>query len=247
MASSPSIPPAVGAGAAGVSKARGMSVQRKGELDRYFRGLKALESFTTGKTEHLPDKAISDDFMKIAKASSFLLLYNYIEGCVLEAFLGIYAEIKQRGITYADLRVEFQRIWLEFQSKPLLQSPTTSHETYNELAAKIVSSILDRHIIEMNRKALPFSGNLDEKKIKSVCQLHGIKLSSKMQRVEDQLEIVMSIRNDLAHGSVSFAECGRDYVVADLERIKASALQYIELFLDGIDAFVSSRHYVAAP
>jgi hypothetical protein len=229
------------------SRARAISWQRKKELEKYFEGLKVLENLTSGKVESVTSKAITDDFMKIIKASTFLLMYNYIEGCVIEAFVGIYAEIQQRGITYEELRVEFQKIWLEFQTKPLLQDPLSNHDSYNKVAAAIVKSILDRHSIEMTRKALPVSGNLNEKKIKSVCDLHGVKLSSKVSKVEDDLEIVMTMRNDLSHGSLSFVECGREYVVSDLERIKTNALKYIDFFLNGIDAFVSAKRYATQP
>lgn len=228
------------------SQTRQLSSKRKQELEKFFGGLNALEDFTSGKITHLPAKAVSDDFMKILKASSFLLLYNYIEGCVLHSFSSIYDEIKSSNISYAQLRVEFRKIWIDYQTKSLLVDPASSHNSYNEAASRMVNEILEKTSISLSRKALPFSGNLNDEKIKEVCQKHGIKLSSKLIAVEETLETVMSKRNALAHGNISFGECGREYVVSDLERMKKSALEYMELVISGIESFAASKRYLSS-
>lgn len=228
-----------------ISQTRQLSSKRKQELEKFFSGLNALEDFSSGKITQLPAKAISDDFMKILKASSFLLLYNYIEGCVLHSFSSIYDEIRSSNISYAQLRSEFRRIWIEYQTKSLLSDPKSSHNSYNEVASRMVNDILEEASISLSRKALPFSGNLNDEKIKDVCQKHGIKLSSKLLAVEETLETVMSQRNALAHGNISFGECGREYVVSDLERMKQSALAYMELVISGIESFVASKRYLS--
>jgi hypothetical protein len=225
------------------TKAQDLAKQRRVELEKYFSGLEALEDFTSGKTNQLSSRIFEGDFMKIAKASSFLLLYNYIEGCVLQAFTEIYDDIKNNEVPYSDLRTEFQKIWVAHKTKPLLTNPDASHNSYNEIAASIIENIIKNKCIELDRKALPISGNLNEKKIKSVCEAHGIKLPSKATSVIDGMEVVMSTRNDLAHGSISFGECGRGYTVSDLNRIRATALSYIELFLSGIETFAAGKRY----
>lgn len=245
MATASKAKKAISAPSKTIAKAQELSKQRRTELDKYFHGLQALEDFSTGKINNLPPAVLSGEFMKIAKASSFLLLYNYIEGCVLQAFMGIYDEIKSSGIPYSELREEFQRIWVAHRTKPLLTDPQASHNSYNEIATAIIDSIIKNQCIDLDRKALPISGNLNEKKIKSVCESHGIKLPSKVASVEDGMEIVMSMRNDLAHGSISFGECGRGYLVSDLNRIRASALTYIDLFLSGINSFAEGKRYKA--
>lgn len=221
-----------------------ISIKRKKELDKFFDGLKALEDFSSGKSSEISSKVLNGDFMKILKASSFLLLYNYIEGCVLQSFSSVYEEIQISKIPYEELRAEFREIWMDYQSKNLLLDPEASHKSYNVLTAKIVNGILEKRGIELSRNALPFSGNLNEDKIKTVCAKHGIKLSSKLAAVEETLETVMSKRNALAHGNISFGECGREYVVDDLERMKTSALQYIDLVLTGISNFSASKRYL---
>lgn len=222
-----------------------LSNKRKQELAKFFGGLSALEDYTSGKIQSLPASVLSNEFMKIIKASSFLLLYNYIEGCILHSFSSVYEEIQESKLSYGELRSEFQNIWIEYQTKKLLVNPNSSHSTYNETAAQMVNSIIARTSITLSRDALPFSGNLNEKKIKEVCSRHGIKLSSKLSSVEETLETVMSKRNALAHGNISFGECGRDYVVEDLERMKASALEYIDLVISGIESFAKSKRYLA--
>lgn len=230
--------------AVAITATKQLSLKRKKELDKFFGGLRALEDFSSGKSIQISPRVFNGDFMKILKASSFLLLYNYIEGCVLQSFSSVYEDIQIAQIPYEELRAEFREIWMDYQSKNLLLDPDASHKSYNALTAKIVKGILEKRGIELSRNALPFSGNLNDEKIKTVCAKHGIKLSSKLAAVEETLETVMSKRNALAHGNISFEECGREYVVGDLERMKDSALQYIDLVLNGIENFSTSKRYL---
>lgn len=222
-----------------------LALQRRKELDKFFSGMQALEDYSAGKIPVLPPQVLEDEFIKIVKASSFLLLYNYVEGCATEAFLSIYRTIESEGLEYSDLCAELRKIWVDYKAKPLFLDPSSCHDAYKQFAMDLVDSVVQQNLVIMNRKAIPVSGNLNEKKLKAVCEAHGIKLHSKTSKVEDDLQIVLSKRNDLAHGSTSFAECGREYVVADLERIKVNALQYIDLFLQSVTTYIHQKRYGA--
>ncbi len=57
------------------------------------------------------------------------------------------------------------------------------------------------------------------------------------------METVKDRRNDLAHGTLSFAECGRDYTINDLEEIKNQAVTFLKGLLDGMKLYYDERQY----
>jgi hypothetical protein len=81
---------------------------------------------------------------------------------------------------------------------------------------EIVHAIIKGEVIELDRRATDISGNLDADQIRRLCKDHGITFTvAKEGRGGIVLETVKEKRNSLAHGTLSFAECGRDYSVQD--------------------------------
>jgi hypothetical protein len=56
---------------------------------------------------------------------------------------------------------------------------------------------------------------------------------------------VKTQRNDLAHGSISFSECGRQYTVDELERIKRQVVVFMRSILRSIGAYIRKQSYAA--
>ena len=57
------------------------------------------------------------------------------------------------------------------------------------------------------------------------------------------LETVKDRRNDLAHGTLSFAECGRDYSIEDLNDIKAETVLFLKGLLQGMKQYYDEKQY----
>ena len=55
---------------------------------------------------------------------------------------------------------------------------------------------------------------------------------------------VKNERNNLAHGTVSFVECGRNYSIDDLTRIKDETEHFLENILVGIKDYYDNRLYL---
>ena len=99
----------------------------------------------------------------------------------------------------------------------------------------------------MDRKATDISGNLDADKIRQICHDHGILISIPNNcRGGLVLDDVKEKRNNLAHGTVSFVECGRDYTIDDLEKIKNETTIFLTAILNGMKNYYDSKLYLSA-
>ena len=109
---------------------------------------------------------------------------------------------------------------------------TAHYNSYRDKAAEIINAIMRNEPIEMDRKATDISGNLDADKIRQICSDHGITYTiDSACRGGVALEDVKNKRNQLAHGTTSFAECGRYYAIDDLEKIKNETVIFFHIFL----------------
>ena len=62
---------------------------------------------------------------------------------------------------------------------------------------------------------------MDAQKIRDICNNHGIIIHLDPQcRGGEILKEVKEERNNLAHGTISFVECGRNYSIDDLKKNK---------------------------
>ena len=57
------------------------------------------------------------------------------------------------------------------------------------------------------------------------------------------LETVKERRNDLAHGTLSFAECGRDYSIDQLIDIKKETVLFLKGLLTGMKKYYDEQQY----
>ena len=56
-------------------------------------------------------------------------------------------------------------------------------------------------------------------------------------------ETVKERRNDLAHGTLSFAECGRDYSIDQLIDIKKETVLFLKGLLTGMKKYYDEQQY----
>ena len=214
--------------------------ERIQEIDLYFEALKELDQ---GNSEHLDAPFFDSEFIKILKANTLLMVYNLAESTVMGGILEIYDKLKQEGLTYSDVRKEIKDIWFAYKIRQVYDQQA-HYNSYKDKAIEIVNSILTGEIIDLDRKATAISGNLDAQQIRNVCHDHGICFTPEAGcRGGVVLETVKDRRNDLAHGTLSFAECGSDYSIEDLVKIKEETVLFLRGLLNGMKQYYDGRQY----
>lgn len=217
--------------------------ERIQEINLYFNAIKELDMSSTNGNSETP--YFNSDFIKILKANTLLMIYNLVESTVMGGILEIYDKLKQEGLTYSGVRKEIKDIWFSYKFRQVYDQKA-HYNSYKGKALEIVNSILIGEVIELDRKATAISGNLDAQQIRNVCNQHGIVFQiDAASHGGIVLETVKERRNDLAHGTLSFAECGRDYSIEDLCEIKDQTILFLHGLLDGMKQYYDEKQYQA--
>jgi hypothetical protein len=118
-----------------------------------------------------------------------------------------------------------------------------------ELALNVCEQLLNQTPVKDFVIELP-SGNWDDSSIEKICERLGcdlmltsdVKQAAKRPVLDDvgAFKLVRQRRNQLAHGTLSFAECSDDVAVADLKSLTTAVGDYLR---EAVHSFV---HFIGA-
>lgn len=226
--------------------------ERLEEIDAYLDLLEAIEVDIRhgppriGQTSHV----ISVQQQRILYSSVYLQLYNLVESTVTRCVEAVTNAVAETGTWKpGDLSDDLRREWVRYVAR------THTELNYeNRLGAALT---LCEHLIH----SLPISnfqvekgggGNWDDKAIQQITDRLGLSLNinqaiySNIKRPfkndKGALAFIKELRNDLAHGSLSFAECGEGVTVNELRDLKSRTALYLQevvsSFKASIDAYM---------
>jgi hypothetical protein len=219
------------------------------EIETYLNLLETIEKQIQDGIPRLGDTvAISVQQQKILYSSVFLQLYNLIEATVTKCVDAVTKTIMDNGYKPSDLSDEIRKEWVRFSARTHIELNFD-----NRLTAALE---LCEHLIQ----TLPISdfkiekgqgGSWDDLAIQDLSRRLGLALTIptyvqtavKRHFKNDQgsLAYIKTLRNELAHGSLSFVECGEDITVRELGELKDRTALYlrevVNLFQQFIDAY----------
>lgn len=217
--------------------------KRVQEIESYFSLLESIEIknaalyFPNRRSNKIvvPDSELT----KVLKASLFLLLYNLVESSIKQSLAELYDGITKKGIRYKDVIDQIKIIWINKNHKNFNNKGSKDiFSAINGLAEEIISIKFDTEKI--------ISGNIDGRKIREFSAAHGF--SEKTHKLANNglaLFQVKEQRNNLAHGVISFAECGRNYTISDLRDSKKEVIKYLRSILKNIERYLEKEMFVA--
>lgn len=167
---------------------------RSEEIERYLNYLLALEV----KTE------VDVSLMATMKASAMLMIYNLMESTVTSAIESIYDHLRDKKIRFTAVKDQLKIMVLKGAKA---RNPRKLVEKMKERALDLAVAAFERDEI--------FSGNVDARMIREVWSEYGISMTDSYEAAV--LLEIKSARNDLAHGTKSFAELGKSLTVTDLK------------------------------
>jgi len=187
---------------------------------------------------------IDDNLKNILRANAFLIMYNMVEYSIRYGILDIYREIESHKCTYSTVIQEIRDIWHNYHYRNIFKL-TANWESARKMAARLVENAVNNVIISLDEEAIPLAGNLDARQIRLICQAHDIsyqthpdaKGGTELLRVKNQ-------RNFLAHGHISFSECGLKVEVDELEQIKHEIVIFVRDILANMMDYANNKKYV---
>ena len=209
---------------------------RVAEINDYFIFIQKVEKGETVFTQYnsvgLAYKhQEQENLLRTFKASAFLLLYNLMESTVTNAVEAIFDELTKQRTSFDSCRQEVRRVILGNLKQCDIDKIIPN---LNNLATDVITKTF--------RKEKIVSGNVDAKQIKDVADKYGFAPPSADGRV---LLTVKSNRNDLAHGSKSFAEVGRDYTMEEIIIIQVNVIAYLDAMIKNVSIYINQQHYLS--
>lgn len=220
--------------------------ERVGNVSNFLALLQQLEQpgvVVTDSSTNTTIPVFGEESFKVMKASAFLLIYNMVESSIRSAFQHVYERIENDARWFGTVAPKFRELWIKQRFREM-NLDSASPRNFRELAADLTNAVLDQSTVHLTAEKLPVAGSLNAKRIRDVCELHGVSVVVDPQAHGGlQLETVRQLRNDLAHGHVGFAACGQDHGVSDLIRINEEAILFIKGILENIREFVDQAKY----
>lgn len=175
-----------------------------------------------------------DEELKIFRAGALLVIYNAVEASARLGILAIYDEVQRTGTSFDDLREDFRhKILSDFKSNV----GEGRYKQIKSIALNLIDTSLDPQKL--------FSGNVDAKKLREAAQTYGFETNSEYSLTQhgSDLLTVKTRRQDLAHGTESFSEVGKQYTTEDIVKIARYSLAYMSAILKHIDRYLDMQGY----
>ncbi len=90
------------------------------------------------------------------------------------------------------------------------------------------------------------AGNIDSKLIRETAKKYGFYSPTDDKKITngEDLYLVKKNRNDLAHGSKSFTEVGKEKGADELIKIKNQVVEYLEGILKKVETYIDKQEYL---
>lgn len=185
-------------------------------------------------------KEVDEKMLKIMKASFFLVLYNLCESTIYNSMDTLNRAISNEGAKYSDVSDLIKLKWIKEKKKEYFEN--NSNQNIRE---KIGNIALD--IIELTFDGKELSGNTSASTIIKLSQSYGFSSRTHYStRNGTEITTIKNKRNHLAHGNISFSECGKDYTVDELDRIRKQIITHLTGIIKNIDDYIQAKGYLTS-
>lgn len=199
--------------------------ERSEEINLYIKHLLIIESET------------NQVLFKVMKANTILMLYNLIEAVISNSINSI------RNSIYNNPQVEFDCLKEQIKIQVIKDlKKNISPENFVRQAIKISNDIIKLGF----RKESIANGNIDNERISELANIYGFEINGSDYKETGHGNSITDIkgkRNDLAHGTYSFSEIGKDYSLKDLEKISRQTINYLYYITSKIEAYIENKNY----
>lgn len=212
--------------------------ERLAEVEAYLDFLTIMER----RAQHGPprldgaERPITTQQQRILYSSVYLQLYNLVEATMSRCIEAVAAAARDDGRWLpGDLSKDLRREWVRATARTHVDL-TPQHRL--EGALRLCEHLLDALPIDTFDIDQGGGGNWDDQEIEQFSKRLGFELTVSQpvytavkRPFRDDLgplALVRQLRNRLAHGSISFAQCSEDVTVERLVELKEKTVDYLK-------------------
>lgn len=225
--------------------------ERLQEVEEYLDLLAALEQqLQSGAPRSRTNRLrVTVSQQRMLYASVFLQLYNLIESTARKCIDALVDAARSGNWKPSDLAEKAQRDWVRaFARTYEYQRPearlTTTMKLFEHLDTGLSITEWD---IEKN------SGTWDDLAIEALCRRLGLTLNvtpetnqliKRDYRFGGRMESIKHLRNQLAHGKLTFVECGEGQSADDLRQLTNAVAQYLREVMTSFDNAIVALEFI---
>lgn len=214
----------------------GNFTKRAEDIEETFRLISFIANVEAHKNQPIENAnnflIVTQEMQCTIKALFLMVLYNIVESTVCDCLNSFYDSIADDELTFADLSDEMREMWKNYLERKS-----------NPDCKKSDAELMDM-VIRFESLAINISGSLDIRKVIEVFSKHGCRLDeTNRSKFSNSFLVVKNKRNNLAHGNISFSECGSNYLISDLQKFKEDILNGMQEVVNRAKEFISNKEY----
>jgi len=228
--------------------------ERLAEVEAYLDFLSTMEAQAQRGPPRIEGAAhpISTQQQRILYSSVYLQLYNLVEATMSRCVEAVTEAAKDSSRWKpSDLSDSLRREWVRMTARTHIElTPEHRLESALQLCNHLVTA-LPINTFDIDKGG---GGNWDDAEIEAFSKRLGFQLvvsqsvySAIKRPFRDDLgplALVKQLRNRLAHGSISFAQCAEDVTVGRLINLKDSTVNYLKEVVDCFTKYIESFEYI---
>lgn len=227
--------------------------ERLQEVDSHLEFLDAMERSARGGAPQFlrVENAITTDQQKILYSTVYLQLYNLVEATMSRCVEAVGDAASSGAWVASDLIPELQLEWVRAVARTHVDLTPQNRLVY---AMELVKCVVDTLPLPPFKIEKGGGGNWDDKAIEAISKRLGFRLrisASVMTKVKQKIRndlgpigLVKSLRNELAHGAISFVECAGETDVAALRAIRDVTADYMRGVMQAFLSYIDEARFV---
>lgn len=228
--------------------------ERLQEIEIYLDLLQALEQQVQLGPPRIGENGptITVQQQRILYSSVFLQLYNLVEATITRCVDAVSTAVVEMGPWMpGDLSVNLRREWVRFMART---HEDLSYENRLASAFRLCDQLVQALPVSDLKVEKGGGGNWDDHMIEDLTERLGLPfvlnqdvlMSAKQHFRNEQgsLTFVKNLRNNLAHGRLSFAECGEGITVSELRDLKDRTALYLQAVIAAFRTFIDSYGFL---
>jgi hypothetical protein len=229
--------------------------ERLGEVEAYLSFLEEMElASQAGAPRFGPAGApLTQRQAEILRAGVFVQLYNLVEATMTRCLDALATSSHDGRWLPSQLVPAFRKEWIKVAAGVNVQM---NPETRLEYATKLVELLVGGQSLKPFKIEKGGGGNWDDELIEALLRRLGVTLilapgvrtAAKRPYRDDMrvMRMIMKMRNDLAHGNISFAECGENETSKSLREVTHAAAMYLRSIVRAIERYIERHEFLEA-